>query len=175
MLKKTVKKSKKIKQIKAQQRQFFGMQSIDQRLSHLLKPIFDGSKKEFLLINNLVKNWQDVVGKKYVKFCYPKSVRLEKTGSGSVLTIAAHNSAIGFFLENSNEIILERIATIFGFKAINRIVIKQEPKDVSFGPTEIKLLSHEEEFIQQKISLIENQELAQTLKNLGREILAEKF
>ena len=33
----------------------FGLQTIEEKMSHLLKPIFQGSKKEFILINNLVK------------------------------------------------------------------------------------------------------------------------
>jgi hypothetical protein len=44
-------------------KQFFGTQSIEQKLSHLLKPLFHGSKKEFILINNLVKNWEEIIAK----------------------------------------------------------------------------------------------------------------
>jgi hypothetical protein len=160
----------------------YGVQSIEQKLASLLKPMFVGGKKEFVLINNLVKNWDEIVGKKYAQFCYPKKVSLGgknfsqkksafgKAAEGS-LTIAVFNSSVGFFLENNSEIILERIAIFYGFKVISKIIIKQEPKNINVAKAlEIKLSSQEENFLQEKLSTIPNQDLAQTLQKLGREI-----
>jgi hypothetical protein len=154
-------------------RKSFGLQSIEYKLSDLLKPIFSGSKKEFILINNLVKNWQEIVGKKYAEFSYPKSVSFNKDkSSGAKLIIAVHNSAVGFFLENNAEIILERIAGFYGFKSITKITIKQEPKNIEAKITApAKLAAKEEKFLTERISKISDQDLAETLQNLGREIL----
>ncbi len=150
----------------------FGPQTIEQKLEHLLKPLFQGSKKEFIFINNLVKNWPDIIGKKYADFCYPKSVSFNKGKGGGKLTIAVYNSSVGFFLENNCEIILERIATFYGFKSISKLIIKQEPKDVKLcQASEIKLPQSKEKFLQEKISEISDQDLAATLQKLGREIL----
>ncbi len=155
-------------------KKFYGMQSIDQKLNNLLTPIFSGSKKEFVIINNLVKNWAEIVGAKYSKLCYAKTVSFDKTQKSAKLTIAVHNSAVGFFLENSSEIILERIATFYGYKAITKIIIKQEPKNIKSADTsEIKLSQAKENFLMEKISGIEDQELAATLQKLGRSILAK--
>lgn len=153
-------------------RESFGMQQIDQKLSHLLKPLFQGSKKEFLMINNLVKNWQDIIGKKYAQFCYPKTVQFSKDkASGAKLTIAVHNSAVGFFLENNSEIIIERIAAFYGFKSISKIIIRQEPKDINSNKdAEIKLPEAQEKNLQEKISQIEDKDLAETLQKLGRDV-----
>jgi hypothetical protein len=154
------------------QKPTFGLQSIEQKLSSLLKPMFQGSKKEFIMINNLVKNWEEIIGKKYAVFCYPKSVVLGKDNyiSGK-LTIGVYNSAVGFFLENNSEIILERIATFYGFKSISKIIIKQEPKVVDVNLNlEIKLPEQQEKFLKGKIDDIEDKDLAATLQKLGREI-----
>lgn len=153
-------------------KKYFGLQPIEQKLSDLLKPIFSGSKKEFILINNLVKNWQEIVGKKYAEFSYPKSVSFNKDkSSGAKLIIAVHNSAVGFFLENNAEIILERIAGFYGFKSITRISIKQEPKNIEAKITApAKLAAKEEKFLAEKIGKISDQDLAETLQKLGREI-----
>jgi hypothetical protein len=149
----------------------YGLQSIDQKLTSLLKPIFAGSKKEFIVINNLVKNWSEIIGEKYAKLCYAKSVTFDKTQKSAKLTIAVHNAAVGFFLENSSEIILERIATFYGYKAITKIIIKQEPKMISSGEVpEIKLPQAQENFLEERILGIEDKELAETLKKLGRTI-----
>ncbi len=151
----------------------FGLQNIDQKMSHLLKPIFNGSKKEFILINNLVKNWQEVVGKKYAKFCYPKSISFGKDKTAK-LSIAVYNSATGFFLENNSELIIERIASFYGFKSIAKIIIKQEPRDIENKRSEIILPKIKEDFLQKTIFDIEDKELAKALQSLGREIMVVK-
>jgi hypothetical protein len=149
----------------------YGLQSIDQKLGNLLKPLFQGSKKEFVMINNLAKNWEEIIGKKYAAFCQPKSVNFNKDKSGARLTIAVYNPAVGFFLDNNSEIILERIAISYGFKSINKIIIKQEPKQLEgSSKTEIKLPKSEEENLQQKIKDVTDPELARVLAELGREV-----
>ena len=97
--------------------------SIEENLNLVLQPLFSGSKKEFILINNLVKNWSQIIGKKYAKFCTPKMVSFSKDHKSAKLTIIAYNSAIAFFIENNCELILETIASLYGFKAINKIII----------------------------------------------------
>jgi hypothetical protein len=150
---------------------FYGLQQIDQKLASLLKPLFQGSKKEFVMINNLAKNWEEIIGKKYAAFCSPKSVNFNKDRSGARLTIAVYNPAVGFFLDNNSEIILERIAVSYGFKSINKIIIKQEPKQLEgSSKTEIKLPKSEEENLQQKIKDVTDPELARVLAELGREV-----
>jgi hypothetical protein len=150
----------------------YGLQSIDSKITNLLKPIFQGGKKEFIIINNLVKNWQDIIGEKYVNFCYPKSITFDKSQKSAKLTIAVYNPAIGFFLENNSEIILERISSLYGFKTISKIIIKQEPQSIKSDQIqEIKLSAAEENFLKEKLSAIEDEELAKTLTKLGREIL----
>lgn len=151
----------------------FGLQSIDQKLTNLLKPIFSGSKKKFILVNNLAKNWSEIIGKKYAELCYPKSVSFGKeVSSNGKLTIAVHNPAVGFFLESNSELILERIAAFYGFKSIGKIIIKQEPKELNAKPlTKIHLPPEKEKILQEIIKNIDDQSLAETLQKLGREVL----
>jgi hypothetical protein len=149
----------------------FGLQTLDQKLSYLLKPIFSGNKKEFVLVNNLTKNWEEIIGKKYAKFCYAKSVVFSKDKTiGGKLTIAAHNASVGYFLQNSSELIIERIASFYGFKSITKIIIKQEPKDFDRKVEIVELDAKGEEFLQETISGVEDEELAKTLQKLGRMI-----
>lgn len=157
-------------------KKYFGPQSIEHKLSELLKPIFQGSKKEFILINNLVKNWEEIAGKKYAELCYPKSINFSKEKSeGGKLTIAVYNSAVGFFLENNSELLIERIARLYGHKSISRIIIKQEPKITNITKTnEIKLSEHEEKNLREKLATISDSDLAETLQKLGRDIFKNK-
>ena len=152
----------------------FGLQTIEEKMSHLLKPIFQGSKKEFILINNLVKNWAQIVGPKYAKFCAPKMVNFEKNKTGAKLTISVFNSSVGFFLENNSDIIIERIATLYGFKSINRIIIKQEPKNIEIEQLDKKIKDKNvEKMVDSTLENIENKELELTLKKLAEDIFGK--
>jgi len=148
----------------------YGLQTIDEKVSNLLSPIFNGSKKEFIIINNLVKNWAQIIGEKYAKFCSPKMVNFDKKHQNIRLTIAVFNSATGFFIENNSEIIIERIATKYGFKSINKIIIKQEPKEIDLDLSSKKLPKELNYKIDKKLENIENKELSATLKKLAEEI-----
>lgn len=153
-------------------RHYYGPQSIEQKLTSLLKPIFAGSKKEFIIINNLVKNWPEIIGPKYASFCYPKSVAFNKAHKSAKLTIAVYNSAVGFYLENSADFLMEKIATTYGYKAITKIIIKQEPKHINtFNKPEIILPKQEQEKLTSKIQNVENLALANVLEKLGKSIL----
>ena len=150
----------------------YGLQPIEHKISDLLKPIFSGNKKEFVIINNLVKNWEEIVGKKYAKFCYPKLVNFDKNQKGAKLTVAVFNSAAAFFLENNSEFLLERIAVFYGHKTIVKIAIKLEPQVIDIKTEkEIRLPQKHQERLENVLSSIEDKELAQTLEKLGKEIL----
>lgn len=153
-----------------------GTQHIETKITNLLKPLFAGNKKNFLIISNLIKNWEKIVGKKYVKLCYPKSINFEQNKTHQAkLTIAVYNSAVGFALENNSEFLLEKIATLYGYKAIHRIIIKQENKEFKDAtPKEIKLKPKQEEDLQESLKNINNRELAETLARLGRDVLGRK-
>jgi len=153
----------------------YGLQSIDQKISNLLKPIFAGSKKEFIIINNLVKNWHEIIGKKYADFCYPKSINFDKSQKSAKLTIAVYNSSVGFYLENSSEFLLEKIATLYGYKALTKIIIKQEPKQLKNRiKEEIKLPKEQQEKLNAQIKDVTDPGLADILEKLGKDILGNK-
>lgn len=146
---------------------------IESAISDLLNPIFKNHKKDFLIINNLTKNWEDIIGKKYANFCQPKSVKISSNQKLKNLIITSYNSAIGFFLENNSELIINRIANLYGFKVIDKVTIKQEPREIKQDKKQtVKLEKLQEEFLQKITSNCE-EDLAKTLINLGREIIGK--
>ena len=148
--------------------------SLEDNLGVILKPLFSSSKKEFILINNLIKNWENIVGKKYSKLCAPQLVSFNNPKNQGKLTIIAYNSAIAFFIENNSELIIERIASLSGFKNIFKIIVKQQPQDLTTSKTlPISLQKKQEEFLKNKILNIADQDLALTIANLGRHIINE--
>ena len=79
-----------------------------------------------------------------------------------------------FFLENNSDIIIERIATLYGFKSINRIIIKQEPKNIEMEPLDKKINDQDtEKMVNSTLQNIENKELELTLKKLAEDIFGK--
>ena len=153
-------------------KKLYGPSSIEDHLSLFLKPVIKQNKKEFSLLTALVKNWQSIIGDKYHKLCYPKSVSSSREGNVS-LTIGAYNPAIGFFLKNNSPLILERIASFYGYKMVNKINIKQEPQDIENNQNQIKLTDKQEKYLKKQIANIEDQNLAESLSKLGSFIIAK--
>lgn len=180
---------KEFKQMAQSKRSAKNFQKLDEALSQCLKPIFEGGKKEFQIINNLTKNWSQIVGKQHAKSCKPKLINLQKNSQNhensnqthGILTIVAFDSATGFFLKNSSEAIIERIATFYGFKAMSKIIIKQEPKiigdlqDSKKSEDLVKNLKPEARSqISEAVAALKDQELSKILSELGALIYGTK-
>lgn len=124
------------------------------------------------MINNLTKNWSEIIGKKYEKLCYPQSVKFDKSEKSASLTIGVYNPAIGFFLESNSDAIVERIAVLYGFKSIAKIIIKQDPKNIATDKTtEIKLSQAQEKNLEEKLNQVADENLAEVLRKLGKDIV----
>ncbi len=156
----------------------YGISHIENSITNLLKPLHKKDKKNFLIIGNLIKNWEKVVGKKYAKLCYAKAISFDKYDKNSKrakLTIGVYNSAVGFFLQNNSSIILDRISQLYGYQAIFKIIIKQEPKDVAEEDKDEPVLTKKQENeLKKQVSNINNPELEQILTRLGKDIIAKK-
>jgi hypothetical protein len=160
-----------------------GFLPLEKNISQILKPIFIKGKKtkfflakdNFLVINNLNKNWQKVIGEKCWQFCSPKKIKFEKNKKADgVLTIAANSSAIAFYLEASTNQIIENIASYYGYKIISDIRIIQEPRILGENKSiEIyKNISQEsQDLIANSTLEIKDLELKEILQKLGKSIL----
>jgi len=152
-----------------------GFLPLEKNISQILKPIFVKGRKNkdsFLVINNLNKNWQKIIGEKCWQFCAPKKIKFEKNKKADgVLAISANNSAIAFYLEAGTNQIIENIASYYGYKIISDIRIIQEPKVL----VEEKLAEINKNISQKSKDLITNstleikdQELREILQKLGK-------
>lgn len=153
-----------------------GFVSINDKLNHVLKPIFRKKRDNFLVIDSLNKNWQKIVGEKCHSFCFPKQVKFEKNKKNdSLLVISADNAAIAFYLESNLNQITQNIASLFGYKIVGKIriiinpKITQTPKEQSENLDEKTL-----NLITNTTSQIEDLELKHTLVKLGKSILKHK-
>lgn len=156
--------------------QNYGFVPLENKINQVLKPIFLGRKDNFIIINNLNKNWQKIAGEKCWQFCFPKKIKFEKNKKANgILTIIAHNSAVAFYLEASNNQILENIAAYYGYKIISDIRIIQEPKIFGLQPVIYAKEINEEQqaLIETATKTITHDGLRSILQELGKAILGK--
>lgn len=156
----------------------FYFSPLENKISQILKPIFskkkDAKKNNFLIINNLNKNWQKIVGEKCWQFCHPKKIKFEKNKkSAGILNISAHNSSIAFYLEANSNQIIQNIASYYGYKIVAEIRIIQEPQNLVAVPTKIvKIINQkQQDFISDSTTKIKDANLKNILQELGKSII----
>lgn len=158
-----------------------GIITIDNAITNLLKPIFVGDKKKFIAINHLQKNWDNIIGNNYYKFCLPKIIKFDKFGNKATLTIIAYNSSIAFLIENNQNNIIEKIKTLSGLHSIDKIKIIQQPANInsriigknSFyqkSPQEINDIRNK---IDKILTKIDDKEIKNTLEDLAMSIFSK--
>ena len=103
-------------------------------LKKILKPILKNYSPILLILK---RNWENIIGSKYYKYCQPEKCNFKKQLiDGNIKTIkydgtlyiVCFNSVVSFFIENNKLYIIEKINIIFGRKLISQIKIKQNPK-----------------------------------------------
>ena len=147
--------------------------SLEKNISQIIKPIFARKKDNFLVINNLGKNWHKIVGQKCWQFCYPKKIKFSRgKKSNGVLTITSNNSSIAFYIDANSNQIIENIASYYGYKIISEIRIIQELKILAEKPVKIqkKMSPKQQEFINQSTQIIKDEGLKSVLQQLAKSI-----
>ena len=153
----------------------YGTNHIENSIINLLKPLHKKDKKNFLIIGNIIKNWEKVVGRKYANFCAAKSISFDKNSNSkkAKLTIAVFNPAVGFFLQNNSELILDRISQLYGYRAISKITIKQETKEVDVNKNKEPVLTKKQTSeLATQIKDVKDSDLQDILSRLGADIIS---
>ena len=98
------------------------MKKLSDQIARINYNIF---KKKGSLFAGLMVNWPKIVGEKYSNVSYPKNIYEIKENSKTcrVLDVVVSNSSVGVELSYHKEVIIERAAVFFGFRAIDRIKI----------------------------------------------------
>jgi len=132
----------------------------------MVKPFLKNYSPVILILK---RNWKNIFGEKYFEFCEPEKVYFQKDKKNDgVLYIIAFNAVISFYIDNNKEFILEKINSIFGYKLIKDLRIKQNPKIISqYLKNVIKLDKNQKNEIENKINKIEDTDLKKSLEYLG--------
>lgn len=149
------------------------MKDINFVIRDVVKPITKNFSPVLLI---LIRNWQNIMGEKYYEFCEVERVSFPKgKKNNATIHINAFNNVISFYIENNKFFILDKINSIFGYGLISDIKIKQIPKIIKQHKIDnIKLNNDDEKTIDNLISNINDDELKQSLKNLGKILFNKK-
>jgi hypothetical protein len=101
------------------------MKKLSDEIARINSKIFQQKGKIFA---GLMINWPKIVGEQYSAQTYPRNIREIKENSkiNKTLYIVVKNSSIGLELSCHKEVIIERAAMFFGFRAIDHIRIIPE-------------------------------------------------
>jgi hypothetical protein len=129
-----------------------------------------------LLILN--KNWLEVIGERYYKYCKPERVYFRKNQKGNgILYVVVYNPVLAMYIESNKNFILDKVNRFFGYKAIADIKIKQTPKIVEEYCKKKKakaLDKKEKDKIISKIDKNTNDDLKKELMDFGLALASYK-
>ena len=103
----------------------------------LLRPLLKNPKYSFLY--TISSNMLNIVGIKYINYCKIEKVTLNKENKQGNVYMITYNSATSFYINNNKEYIMEKINTLFGYKAVLNLYLKEVPTIVNFEKKEIKI------------------------------------
>ena len=145
--------------------------ALGKEIEQTLKPIY---KKHGFAEHRILTEWESIVGKELSNFSAPcKLVMPRAQNQGGTLHIKVA-SGRGLELQHSQPIILDRIATYFGYRAVEKLRIIQTSAYI-FGkkakPTPHKELTASQSLIAQ-VAKCEDEDLRKALLSLGKAINA---
>ena len=147
--------------------------ALSKEIEQTLKPIY---KKHGFAEHRILTEWENIVGKELSNFSAPcKLVMPRAQNQGGILHIQVA-SGRGLELQHSQPIIIDRIATYFGYKAVDKLRIIQTSAYI-FGkkikPTPYKELPASQSLIEQ-VAQCQDEDLQKALLSLGKHLLITK-
>ena len=113
--------------------------------------------------SNIVDNWTRIVSKKISDSCYPLTVKMGKEmRNGTLVLNVLHGKEMNIEYEK-NEII-DKINSFFGYKCINKIVLRIAQEKISEHKKNLPKLKNIHE-IEEKMKSVNDLQLKSSLKN----------
>ena len=151
-----------------------GSKSLSHALDIVTKPVF---LKRGFAENRIITDWAKIVGDHISSCSLPRKLTFAKDKkSNGTLYVEVSNSGFSAQMVYIEPMILEKIACYFGYKAVSKIKIIQNPQNTA--QVENPKLSAKKEIsdkasikLEKSLENIEDEELKESLRSLGRNIL----
>ncbi len=151
---------------------FHGRKTLSGWISHPLKKI---QRKRGFAESRLLTDWDMIVGKALAQHCAPQKLSFPKNQHGATLHITCA-SGWATELQFQSDVICDKIAAFFGYRAVGAIRIHQGPLPERTKPKEFASINVEDasETLQSAVSEVQDDELRHRLLRLGLSLEASR-
>ncbi len=137
----------------------------------LTRPVF---KTQGLAGTRIITDWAKIVGPAMAARCIPQKLSFPQQKTvGGTLTIAVE-SGFATELQHLQPMILDRLATYFGYKAVSRIVISHTLPKPAAEPKPAKPVSKLPEGCAAYADSVEDEELKKALQSFAHTLSGQK-
>jgi hypothetical protein len=157
------------------QKTYRGSKTLSHALDIITRPVF---LKRGFAENRIITDWVNIVGKATACRSVPRKLTFARDKkSNGTLYVEVHNSSFATEMVYLEPMILEKIACYFGYKAVSRLKILQNPQHLAV-PQDIPIPKKNiptEKLSALELSLagIDDEDLKASLRSLGQMVLAE--
>ena len=142
----------------------FSTKLISNTINSVIKSL--SKSPSFNSLSKIYRNWNNIIDRKYLKYCYPLKVTInfeQKTGK---LIVVSYNPATSFYLNNNKNYLLSKINTYFGYNSIVSIQIQEIPTIVEDNYTKKQKKNLTNEQLNKINSIVGDDDLSKSLRNL---------
>ena len=156
-------------------KQFYGPKKLADTLDAVTHSAF--IKKGFHE-RKIITDWELIVGEQFSYYTCPRKLTLHTRTNEGILYIECYTSSIALQISYMEPLIIEKIATYFGYRAVSKLRIIQKPLSVrSTSPVLSKtpiasLPTHIQSNLTHLLQDIDDPDLKEQLHTLGRSIFS---
>ncbi len=129
--------------------------------------------------SDILEFWEDIVGADLARGVAPQKLTFEKDNrTHGTLVVKSAGGAFAMLFEHQKERVMQRINAFFGYPAVSRIKIVQGALKIKSIPqkTVLKTIPKDElQALQEKVGIIEDEELRERTFEIGKALLAKKY
>jgi hypothetical protein len=155
-----------------------GATPVGDLVSRLLNPVIE---RRAGMTMDMIQSWVEIVGETHAKHSRPEKLNWPRQASDddpfepATLVVACEGSHALFFQHDSSAII-ERINTYFGFAAVNKLKLHQQPL-APIGnkkPLQAREVSSEKQArLNELLETVDDPELRNALEKMGKGVFSE--
>lgn len=137
----------------------------------IVNPVF---KTRGLMEGRIITHWSQIVGERFSAFSLPEKITFPKGKKNEGMLHLTVTSAGSLLLQSVHDLVLDKINTFFGYKALSKIYMTHGfiPSKLSFTKVFSPPSPEIREWVEGQIQHIEDQELKDCLKNFGTSLVS---